>query len=40
MDGEQAFLEALSYVSSHTRADIYRLNQLLCGPLPWLDDVD
>jgi hypothetical protein len=40
MDGEQAFLEALNYVSSHMRADIYRVNQLLHGPLPWLDDVE
>jgi hypothetical protein len=40
MDGEQAFLEALNYVSSHMRADIYRVNQLLHGPLPWLDDLE
>jgi hypothetical protein len=40
MDGEQAFLEALNYVSSPMRADIYRVNQLLHGPLPWLDDVE
>lgn len=40
IDGEQAFLEALNYVSSYMRADIYRVNQLLRGPLPWLDDVE
>lgn len=40
MDGEQAFLEALNYVSSHLRADIHRVNHLLHGPLPWLDDVE
>ncbi|KAJ5146619.1 uncharacterized protein N7515_001183 [Penicillium bovifimosum] len=40
MDGEQAFLEAQNYVSSHMRADIYRVNKLFHGPLPWLDDVE
>ncbi|KAJ5100808.1 hypothetical protein N7456_006860 [Penicillium angulare] len=39
MDGEQAFLEALNYIASPMRANIYRVNQLLVEPLPWLDDV-
>lgn len=39
MDGEQAFLEALNYVSDPVREDIYRVNQQLEEPLPWLDDV-
>lgn len=40
MDGEQAFLEALNYVSCEMRANIHRVNQRLLGSLPWLDDVD
>lgn len=40
MDGEQAFLEALGYVSDRMRDGIYRVNQQrLDEPFPWLDDV-
>lgn len=37
IDGEQAFLEALNYVSCEMRANIHRVNQRLHGSLPWLD---
>ncbi|KAJ5160979.1 Acyl transferase/acyl hydrolase/lysophospholipase [Penicillium canariense] len=40
MDGEQGFVEALNYLPSDTKSDIFRLNQVIDGPLPRLDDVE
>jgi hypothetical protein len=39
MDGEQGFAEALNYLPSDTKSEIFRLNQPVDGPLPRLDDV-
>lgn len=39
MDGEQGFAEALNYLPSDTKSDIFRLNQVIDGALPRLDDV-
>ncbi|KAJ5082778.1 hypothetical protein N7532_011821 [Penicillium argentinense] len=40
MDGEQGFAEALNYLPSDTKSDIFRLNQVIDDPLPRLDEVE
>jgi hypothetical protein len=40
MDGQQAWHDALDNIPSDKQEDIFRLDQLLTGTLPELDNVD